>query len=371
MALAPAAMQIHDEGLHDSELDSVAKSLLVDSNPDAEGQPDPQDSQRAKLPEIDDLDPAPAEEDEDSIEDGLDPDDDPQDSGEEDEEPEEDLLDDDDGEDDLENEPDEGEEEQELHQVKVDGKVLEVTLDDLKRNYSGEKVIEARLQQATEAKQAVEKSVIDANKRAETADQALQIAQAMIMEDAAPDPDIDWDALYEIDPTEWSHQKALQQAKQEKFQAKMGRIQQAVQANHAEANNALVAERNQIAAREAIYLRDAYPVFADDKTGAERYGKLAEFALERYGKYGLTPEVLQGVSMAVPLIMLNEMYDLLGDEKPKKKKRRGRVKRTVRPGNGTRTTPATRDKKRIERLEKRAMETGHPDDVAKLLIQQN
>jgi hypothetical protein len=327
MALQAATFQAQGQG-PESELDSVAKSLLENTNPEPEGQPDPEDSPIDDAAQgTDDLDADEAEDQ--SLENTVDEDeDDPQESGEDEEELEYAASD----EDDDEEVEDEGEElsADALIDVKVDGEVKQVTLDELTRDYSGRQAIDARLQQASEARNAA-------------------IAE-----------------LHELDPAEWAYQRQKAADKQAQFNSIAQALQDQEQQAIAQAN----AERDQIVNEQRAVLREAYPVFNDQVKGEERRLKLEDFAIERYGKYGLTKDQIAGVQMAVPMIMLGEIYDMVngeGQPKPKKKAKR-RVKRTVRPGTGTRITPATQSKKAMERLQKRAMETGHPDDVAKLLL---
>jgi hypothetical protein len=361
MALQAATFQAQGQG-PESELDSVAKSLLENTNPEPEGQPDPEDSPIDDAAQgTDDLDADEAEDQ--SLENTVDEDeDDPQESGEDEEELEYAASD----EDDDEEVEDEGEElsADALIDVKVDGEVKQVTLDELTRDYSGRQAIDARLQQASEARNA---AIAEANQlqiERENATKALKFAQGILAQQA--DPKIDWEELHELDPAEWAYQRQKAADKQAQFNSIAQALQDQEQQAIAQAN----AERDQIVNEQRAVLREAYPVFNDQVKGEERRLKLEDFAIERYGKYGLTKDQIAGVQMAVPMIMLGEIYDMVngeGQPKPKKKAKR-RVKRTVRPGTGTRITPATQSKKAMERLQKRAMETGHPDDVAKLLL---
>ena len=363
MAMQPAtAFPVATPG-HDSELDTVAQSIL--SNPDPEGgEPTPEDSRQEPAPEPEDLD---ADEAEDlaSEDDADELDDDPQESDDDEQELEADADDDED----LDDDQDETVDLDEI-EVKVDGQIHRVTLEELKRDYSGRQAIDARIQQATEAKQAAEAQVGQLQQHAEQAHQLAQMAMQVIGEEAA-DPEIDWEALYEVDPTEWAHQRELQRAKQEKAQGRMAQLQQAVQQNATNAQQHSQSQLQEVIVAEATTLRDAVPVFQDAQAGPKHREKLIEFAVERYGKYGLTPEVIDSVQMAVPLIMLNELFEMTQDKGSKavKNQKRRRMKRNVRPGTGTGQTDNQRSKKRQDRLRKRAEETGHPDDVAALMLQ--
>lgn len=344
-----------------SELDNVASSLLVDTNPEPEGvKSDPEDSPaEAAAEETEILDPEEQSEEEEEIsaEAGEEGEDDPQES-EDGEEERAKAAGDDDG------------EYEEVFDVRIDGKTVQVTLDDLKRDYSGRQAIDARIQAASEAKNAVDEQMAQIQQQAEQANNLAQLAYQAIVDEAA-DPDIDWEALHDVDPTEWAHQRELQRAKQEKAQMKIARLQQAAQENAQTFQQQQAEVIQQVVTAESAHLRDAFPVFSEEKAGAERQKEVIAFAVERYGKYGLTAEIIADVKMAAPLIMLNEIYDLVNgkDQAAVKAGRKRRIKRSVKPGGGPRVSEVTQSKKRRDRLRKRAEASGHPDDVAALMLQ--
>ena len=172
--------------------------------------------------------------------------------------------------------------------VKVDGKEVAVTLEDLKRSYSGQAYIQKGMQEAA-----------DARKQSAAMFEALQAEQAKFVEivqqvqsqgiKAAPKaPDA---ALAKSDPigylqadAEYRQQFAEYQDQQQKLQyvtRQQAALQEAALAEH-------VAEQKRV-------LFERIPEFADPKRGAEIQEKIRKIGGE---VYGFTDQELGGVTDA-------------------------------------------------------------------------
>lgn len=160
--------------------------------------------------------------------------------------------------------------------VKVDGKEMEVTLDELKRSFSGQAYIQKGMQEAAEAK-----------KQATQLYEALQAEQAKLMavvqqvqqtgfKSPPKAPDL---SMLESDPIGYMAADA-------KYRQALGEYQQqqqqfaAVQQQQAQLQQRAMAE---YIAEQAKVLQERIPEFADAKKAGEIKEKLVKTGIEAYG----------------------------------------------------------------------------------------
>lgn len=160
--------------------------------------------------------------------------------------------------------------------VKVDGKEVEVTLDDLKRSYSGQAYIQKGMQEAAEAR-----------KQATELYQSLQSEQAKFMQvvqsvqqqgfKAPPQaPDI---AMMDQDPIGYMQADARYRKELAEFQTQQQQLQQTAAAQRQMQETALA----EFVAEQGKVLQERIPEFADPKKRSELAGKIRSVAAEAYG----------------------------------------------------------------------------------------
>jgi hypothetical protein len=180
--------------------------------------------------------------------------------------------------------------------VKVDGKEVEVTLDDLKRSFSGQAYIQKGMQEAAEAK-----------KQATELYQALQTEQAKFMQvvqsiqeqgfKAPPQaPDI---GMMDKDPIGYMQAEARYRKEMTEYQTQQYQIQQTAAAQRQMQEKALaeyVSEQSQV-------LRSRLPEFADPNKAREVTAKIRSTAAEAYG---FSDQELGGIVDARHVLVLHD-----------------------------------------------------------------
>ena len=169
--------------------------------------------------------------------------------------------------------------------VKVDGKEVEVTLDDLKRSYSGQAYIQKGMQEAAEARKAATELY-----------QALQTEQAKFMQvvqtiqeqgfKAPPQaPDI---AMMDKDPIGYMQAEARYRKDLAEFHTQQQQIQQTAAAQRQMQEKAMA----EFVAEQSKVLQSRIPEFADPNKAREITGKIRSVATEAYG---FTDQELGGI----------------------------------------------------------------------------
>jgi len=116
-----------------------------------------------------------------------------------------------------EDEESEESEEPQTFTVKVDGKEVTVTLDELQQGYSRTQDYTRKTQQIAEVRKQVEQE--SQAIRAERAQYAQLLGALEQQVQQAAQPQVDWDRLYQEDPIEWVRQKEVMRENQAKSQA--------------------------------------------------------------------------------------------------------------------------------------------------------
>ena len=180
--------------------------------------------------------------------------------------------------------------------VKFDGKEIEVTLDDLKRSFSGQAYIQKGMQEAAETR-----------KQATELFQTLQAEQSKFMQvvqtiqehgfKAPPQaPDI---AMMDKDPIGYMQQEARYRKDAAEYQAQQQQIQQTAAA-HRQMQDRAMAE---FVTEQSKVLQSRIPEFADANKAREITGKIRNTASEAYG---FTDQELSGIVDARQVLALHD-----------------------------------------------------------------
>ena len=241
----------------------------------------------------------------------------------------------------LEEETEEEEKPAEVYTVKVDGKEIEVTLDELQKGYSRTQDYTRKTQQIAETRKAVEAEAAAIRAEREQYAQLLGALKQQLESAEAP-PDLD--RLYNEDPIEWVRQRELLRDKQEKLaaiQSEQARLSQLTEQQRAKELQAHLASQ-----QEALI--QAVPEWKDPKKAQAEKALPVEFGK----KIGFSEEELKNVYDHRAVIALRKaaLYDQMMSKRGQIKPVVNNGPRPAKPsaaGRVSQTTEATRAKQRL------------------------
>jgi hypothetical protein len=295
-----------------------------------QGQAELDETQPAEESE-EDLEAAASEEDESGVEDAPD-EETPEEQSEEQEETEE------------------GEQPQ-TFTVKVDGKEVSVTLDELQKGYSRTQDYTRKTQQIAEVRKQVEQETYAVRAEREQYAQLLGALQTQLQ---SSEPQIDLERLYHEDPIEWVRQKEVMRERQEKLGAIQSEQQRLYQVSQYEQQRAMEA---QLASQQEALLA-ALPDWKDPKKAKAEKALVIESAKAA----GFTDEDLKSVydHRLVLLLRKAALFDQMVSKRQGIKPVVNNGPRTAKPGAAGRVSTTTEGMRAKQRLAK----TGRIDDAA-------
>jgi hypothetical protein len=255
---------------------------------------------------------------------------------------------------------DEDTEEQEQPQVfsvKVDGKEVEVTLDELQKGYSRTQDYTRKTQQIAEVRKQTEVELQAVRAEREQYAQLLSALESQVQQVAQPN--IDWDRLYQEDPIEWVRQREVMRENQEKAAAIQSEQQRLSQLSQQEQAQFMQQKLQQ----EQEALLAAIPDWKDAKKAQAEKALLVEFGQ----KIGFTPEELKSVVDHRAVLMLRKaaLYDQMMSKRGNIKPVTNNGPRPAKPGAAGRVSSSTES----VRAQQRVAKTGRVDDAANAIFQ--
>ena len=246
----------------------------------------------------------------------------------------------------------EEEDQPQVFTVKVDGKEVEVTLDELQKGYSRTQDYTRKTQQIAEVRKQTEAELQEVRAEREQYAQLLGALQAQVQQ--AAQPQVDWDRLYQEDPIEWVRQRELVRENQEKaaaIQSEQQRLAQLSQQEQAQ-------QRQMLLAQEQEALVAAIPEWKDAKKAQAEKAMLVQFGQ----KVGFTPDELKNVIDHRAVVMLRKaaLYDQMMSKRGQIKPVTNNGPRPAKPGAAGRVSSNTEAMRAQQRLAK----TGRVDDAA-------
>lgn len=246
----------------------------------------------------------------------------------------------------------EEEEQPQVFTVKVDGKEVEVTLDELQKGYSRTQDYTRKTQQIAEVRKQTEAELQSVRAEREQYAQLLGALQAQVQQ--AAQPQIDWDRLYQEDPIEWMKQREVMRDNQEKaaaIQSEQQRLAQLSQQEQAQ-------QHQQLLEQEAQALVEAIPEWKDSKKAQAEKAMLVQFGQ----KIGFTPDELKNVVDHRAVVMLRKaaLYDQMMSKRGQIKPVTNNGPKPAKPGAAGRVSSNTEAMRAQQRLAK----TGRVDDAA-------
>ena len=249
---------------------------------------------------------------------------------------------------------DEQPEEQEQPQtftVKLDGKEVSVTLDELQKGYTRTQDYTRKTQQIAEVRKQVEQETQAVRAERQQYAQLLGALQAQLQ---ATEPQVDLDRLYNEDPIEWVRTKELMRERQEKAQAIQAEQQRLYQTSQREQQQAL--EQQLILQKDALLA--ALPAWKDSKVAKAEKALVVESAK----KAGFSDEDLNSVYDHRLVLLLRKagLYDQMMSKRQGIKPVVNNGPRPAKPGAAGRVSTTTESMRAQQRLAK----TGRVDDAA-------
>jgi hypothetical protein len=248
-------------------------------------------------------------------------------------------------------ETEEEEQPTEVYTVKVDGKEVEVTLDELQKGYSRTQDYTRKTQQIAETRKAVE---AEAGAIRAEREQYAQLLGALKQQLESTEAPIDMDRLYNEDPIEWVRQSEVMRQRQDKLaaiQSEQQRLSQLTAQQRAQEMQAHLATQ-----QEALI--QAVPEWKDSKKAQAEKALLVEFGK----KIGFSDDELKNVydHRAVVALRKAALYDQMMSKRGQIKPVINNGPRPAKPsaaGRVSTTTESTRAKQRLAK-------SGRVDDAA-------
>jgi len=265
--------------------------------------------------------------------------------------PEEELQDSD-GEQSDEVEAEEEEDKPPSFTVKVDGKNVEVTLEELQKGYSREADYTRKTMQVSEERRAFQAEAELVRTERQQYSQLLGSLQAQLQQNAAPQ--IDLDRLYNEDPIEWVRQKELARDA-EKVNAAIQSEQQRL--SHIQAQEQYQSMQAHLAQQQDAMLK-AIPEWANpDKAKAEK-----TLLIEWGQKLGFSSDELKNIfdHRAVVALRKAALYDQMMTKRGNIRPAVNNGPKPAKPGAAGRMDNTTDSRRSQQRLAK----TGRVNDAA-------
>ena len=248
-------------------------------------------------------------------------------------------------------------EEPQRYTVKVDGQETEVTLEDLKQGYSGQKYVQQGMQDASAQKKEAE-AVYTAltNERQQLAELYQSLQQGNI---AAP-PEKPTKELFDADPIGYMKQNLEYEEQKGKYDMQMAQLQQVSQQSseaEATAKQAYLKEQMQILQREI-------PDFADSKRATALKEQLVNYGTAHYGY--TTDEISQITDHRAIKVLHDAMkYQDIVKGKSQAKTKTKSAKPMLKPGAKKMATPNAKIR---SRQQAKLKDSGSIDDALNLIL---
>jgi len=307
---------------------------VTDSQPDVEEAEEPEEEQPV----------------EDSADEGEEVD-------EDDGEPESDEESDEEGDEDIDDDVDEAEDEdpeETFYTVKVDGTEEQVTLEDLKRGYSGQKYVQKGMQEAAEQrKQAEQVYMTLLQERQKVIELSSQINNGALNPPVPPSKD-----MFDSDPIGYMEAKMQYDEKVVEHNQKMQVVQQQMQQQSQAEQQARLAYAQQ----EAYKLQELVPELSDPK-------KLESFqssVVEAAKHYGYTPDEINGIVSHRDMLVLRDAmkYRQLQKKGDIVREKSKKARKPVKAGAKKTYSKGQAEKKQLDKLR----QSGSIDDALALMM---
>ena len=245
----------------------------------------------------------------------------------------------------------------ELYTVKVDGVEKQVTLDELRRGYSGQEYIQTQMRQVAEGRKEVEAIYTALQNEAQ---QVAALRQRLEAGNIPQQPVPPSRELFDTDPIGYMEAKIKYDEDLASWQQSMGELEQVSTRQKQMQEQALQYHL----AQEMQKLQQAIPEFGD----REKATQLRQAILETGQYYGYEPNELNEVadSRAVRILHDAMKYRQMVAAQGEVQKKVEKARPVVKPG--AKRSATTGKVKQRKQAASRMKQTGSIDDVAKFLL---
>lgn len=236
--------------------------------------------------------------------------------------------------------------------VKIDGKEVEVTLDELQKGYSRTQDYTRKTQQVAEMRKQTESELTAIRAEREQYAQLLGALSEQVK--AAAEPKVDWDRLYQEDPIEYVRQREVMRENREKAAAIQAEQQRLAEIAQQEQMKEMQAHK----AKESQALLEAIPTWKDPAKAKAEKAMLIEFGQ----KMGFTSEELGNIYDHRVVLALRKaaLYDQMQAKRQGIKPVTNNGPKPAKPGAAGRVSQMSDAVRAKQRLAK----TGRVDDAA-------
>lgn len=243
-----------------------------------------------------------------------------------------------------------------LYTVKVDGKEEEVSLEDLKRGYSGQKYVQKGMQEAAAMRKQAEEVYANLLNERQQIGQLLQYAQnGLPQAPVAPTKE-----HFDSDPIGYMEAKMQYDEAKTTYDSQMGQLQQVVE----QQGQAMQYAQRAYLEREMETLKAVVPEFAEPDTAAQARDRLVTMGQEIYG---YDPGEIGAVMDHRAIRVLHDAIkyqELMSGKQKAVTKAKPKAKRTVKAG-----AKKTRSNKDAERQTRQKLKkSGSIDDALSLIL---
>ena len=286
--------------------------------------------------------------------------DDEQDSESEQEDDEsevEDAADDEESDEESEEDVDEDQEDEpQRFTVKVDGKEVEVTIDELKQGYSRTEDYTRKTQALAQERKAAQAELEQVRTERQQYAQLLGALQQQLTQAEAPQ---DMDALYESDPIEWMRQRELMRDRQERQQAIQAEQQRLMREQQVEQQR----QMQEFLEGQKNALIQAVPELRDPQFATAEKNRWVEAGKS----IGFTDQELAGITDHRVLLALKAIADYNGIKAKRQQiKPVQPSKKVVKPGS---TSNVSQKSSSVKKSQQRLRSSGNVRDAASLIEQ--
>ena len=248
-------------------------------------------------------------------------------------------------------------EEPELYSVKVDGQERQVTLDDLKQGYSGQKYVQQGMQDVANKRKEAEDVYEALNNERQ---QLAQIYQQLQNGGVAQPPSKPTKEQFEADPIGYMQENLAYEEKKAEYDKQMAQLENVSQQNseaQQHARQAFLQEQMQI-------LQKDIPEFSDEKTASKLKNNLVRIGMKHYGYSNAEIEQITDARAIKVLNDARKYQDIKAGKSKAEVKTKGK-KPVVKPGAKKMATP---DAKIRSRQQAKLRETGSLEDAVGLIV---
>ena len=243
------------------------------------------------------------------------------------------------------------------HTVKVDGVEEQVSLEDLKRGYSGQKYIQKGMQEVAQSKKELESMYGDLNARRQNVIQLEQMYQSgqILQQPKAPTK-----ALFDENPLGYVEAKAQYEEDIQKYEAQRRQIAEEMHY----AKEAEKRAKEYYTQQEAIKLLELVPELKDPKQSESLKTRMYKLATEYYGYTHKDMEELID-SRAARILADATKYRNMMDGKSKAEAKVKGAKPVIKPGAKKVENPR---QKAMERQRAKFKQSGRIEDALSFIV---